>query len=368
MKSKLPIRIASGLLLAVVWSGCSDRSPEQPSVAESSAVQPLENRFEVTLRDPLSPDDPARPYDVIQMLDTNGFPRGYRLQLVAEVCRDEVGEPLDATIYWNVFGHYRKLVPSPGRPLTKTNHIPFTDSDYEQLDRILKNRRSLLQEFSINEIEKYSRDENQTDGVSGATLKVSDVVVAGAGYTSWTLWHWVNGPITKQLRNITRTSTTPEFLAHCLVEDDPETGLYVLRMLSKQQKPLGEKMISTLLIALKTADYRNARLILDLLENAVDDRVQLHRKLVAMIGEAEDIPEAEIMAFLMDETQLSDELLESLAEKLSEMSYMSVHATLTLFERNPQLPATIEAAVTRLAHSEDPFIARRAEEYLSRND
>ena len=323
-------------------------------------------RFELILTDPLNQDSAPESYDVIQLLDKDGLAAGYRMNLITGVCPRGICEVMHVTVYWDVLGNFDRLEPYPDSPLSKQDNEVFTTNDYTRLSRILKNKRSILKEYTIEWFVKEKESQEETDGVSGATdLSAASEVVEGAAYTTWVLWHWVNGEVVEQLQERTRQSETPKLLQRLLLGGQPEEIQYAVERLKMTEEGLADPLEATVFRALQTADNHTARLLIHYLGSVGFEPESLHVKLAEAAGLSEDNPQREIMAFLQQEKDLSAAALEILAKNLPDFSYMGVHIALSIFERYPELPEAVAGQVERLTQSGNAFIARRAREHMN---
>ncbi|MDZ7616244.1 MAG: AIR synthase related protein, partial [Patescibacteria group bacterium] len=124
----------------------------------------------IRLGNPVTPDAPPQEYKVIATSDEDGTPTGYRLPLQVHVCVDNQCWIVQATMHWNAMGYYDRLECPPDAPLTRKEHDPFTDADYRKLDRILKNRQSILGTLPYEAlVVKQPEPAETVDGWSGAT-------------------------------------------------------------------------------------------------------------------------------------------------------------------------------------------------------
>lgn len=112
----------------------------------SFAVKANEPRaaFSVELSNPVTPDEPPKRYKVFATTDPDGTPTGYNVRLQVHVCMDNQCRIVHLTMYWDALGYYQRIECPMNAPLTRMEHEVFTDADYRKLDRILKNRQSLL--------------------------------------------------------------------------------------------------------------------------------------------------------------------------------------------------------------------------------
>lgn len=161
----------------------------------------------------------------------------FKGSIKTDVCKDSLCELMELNVIWDLAGNYKNIDTIPGLPLTKYDHEPFSEKDYLKLHNILKNGNSLLgyrnkKELIDNSISDYSE---KVDGVSGATSKeIKSAVVEGAVYSTYTLWHLVNGTVVNQLKDHINSNYGSKFQNQLLTSTNPKTILFVLRKFNDQ--------------------------------------------------------------------------------------------------------------------------------------
>ena len=153
------------------------------------------------------------------------------------MCDDTLCANVVLKVHWDLAGNYSGFDTIPGFPLTKFDHIKFTTADYQKLDKILKNKNSMLRILNKNDlIDKSVKVKSKTvDAVTGATpATVKKSVVEGAVYSSYSLWHFVNGAIKNRISNYTLNIYSVEISKRMLFSDNYETQLFALRRWSEE--------------------------------------------------------------------------------------------------------------------------------------
>ena len=352
-------RLAIASLIAVVW------------LVPAVDVAAGETVFRVTLSDPVAPEAPPRQYDVVARNDPGGSPAGYRLTVHLNVCTEGLCRMANVTLYWDALGHYERLDCPAHTPLTRRQHDPFTDEDYLKLDRILGNRESILGRLAYTALveEKPHPDEQAAslDGWSGATPQtVADSVVEGAAFTTWALWHWVNGEIVPHLRDSTVERATPEFVRRLLRSEQPRQVGFALRHLLEPHQG-NERLVDDVFHAMEnTRQLAYVALALDFVIGAVNDERRLDDRLIASFRRLDDSTSRPLLEYFASRTAPPVKTLEGLSAALGELPYFQVHRILLLLEKQ-EGSATVEANVARLLDHENFFIARRAYEHLRKH-
>ena len=125
---------------------------------------------------------------------------------------------LDIVVYWNITGRYLGFELPKGEFLSKYNHEPFSESEYQRLHTLLADSSIPLDAVSFEKLLEQPRNEEGTvDAVSGATSKsVAGMVVKGAAYTTYKLWNIVNGPTMDFVSELTEKQLTPTLIHRIL--------------------------------------------------------------------------------------------------------------------------------------------------------
>jgi hypothetical protein len=169
--------------------------------------------------------------------DVQDVPIHYESLVNMPVCDDTLCANVVLKIFWDLAGNYSGFDTISGYPLTKFDHIKFTTEDYQKLDQILKNRNSMLRILKKEDlIDKSVQVKSKTvDAVTGATpATIKKSVVEGAVYSSFTLWHFVNGAIKNQIANFTLDNYSDEVSRRMLLSENFETQLFALKLLSEE--------------------------------------------------------------------------------------------------------------------------------------
>ena len=327
----------------------------------------------IELTDPVYPEKPKRQLALSVFQDSQGFPAGYSMKIVNEVCLDDVCKLVDVTMYWDAVGFYQRLECPQGQPLTKLEHDPFTAADYEKLDSILKDRGSILNDHSLGFLatendDTDSDEEDDPDGVSKATPgAVKEAVVKDAAWTTWVLWHYANTEIVALLEGMTESRSSPEYLQHLLGSKDWRKIEFAIHYLLKQ-KPVPHQYLDDVATLLPSAGIDQIELAIAYIQQASPDKNTGYRKLIGALGALDEYNAGLVIELLESDEQLEEEILEELTSSLEQQDYYPIHLALRLVESRDFFSEAVEADVAELLQSEDFFIARRASEFLSKQE
>lgn len=318
----------------------------------------------VEIADPAFPEAAPRELQVEQARDADGFPCGYSVRILTKVCMDNKCRPIDVTLHWTAAGLFDRLECAPGQPLTKKEHEPFVPADYAKLERILKDRASILSRHSLAFLAKPKAEQGGIDVWSGATPQtVQEAVVEDAAYTSWVLWQWANGPLVETLCGFTEQSCTPPYLTRLLHSEDRGCVAFALRFLAKRPAAVG-RQVEDVLSVVERGDRELIAAALRLLKGASGNREEVFARLIRAASRMNSVDSPMVLDFLAGEPHLPVATLDELTSYLGRMPYFQIHLTLRILEQRKYCSSETEADVLALLEGTDFFIARRGFEFL----
>lgn len=245
---KIPKKSVSRMAFIVVLMMCLLAEPPRgpsisgsgsPSVSAEVQASPPADRKKKSSRSFRVMSQDAIPLDVELLLDSEGVPEAYHCPVRTPVCDDGLCRLLIVDIYWDLLGNYSRFEVPASLSLTKWDHQKFTPEDYCRLDKILRDKYSLLGTMSdVNALLDPSEKKisETVDAVSGATLKtLENAVVPGAGYSSYVLWHIVNGKIPARIRETKEAIRSPELIRKFLLSDNDKYHYEALEFLVSQE-------------------------------------------------------------------------------------------------------------------------------------
>ena len=340
----------------------------QPAGSPARGEEPETVIFKMELADPVSTSTPARVYPVVQSKDRNGYPIGYALSVTMLVCTDQKCKPVVVTMYWNALGYYERIEHPPGKPLTKKEHVPFDAEDYAKLDRILKDRNSILGRISLAYLAEPGDKDTGVDAWSAATpITARESVVKDAAYTTWVMWRWANGEIVQKLRHITEQSCTPRYLDQLLGSEDRRDVDFALKYVTEHH-PSDEQFLERVFHILENGDREHVTLSLRFLSGAMQDKKKLHTRLIDSCCRMKSMYSPMVLGHFADQPDLPPETLEGLTGRLDRLPYFQIHLILRLLEERKFFSETTESNIAQLLSNDDFFKARRAYEHLTKQD
>ncbi len=330
---------------------------------------------QVELTDPVYPNKPKKEHALTAYINDEGFPSGYSMELINEVCLDGVCKLVEVTMYWDAMGFYKSLEYPEGKPLTKVEHEPFVEADYEKLDSILKDRDSILDNHELgflatekddkSAVNDYQTEGDEVDGVSKATPgAVKEAVVKDAAWTTWVLWKYANTELVTIMEEMTKSRISPKFLQHLLDSKNWQKIEFALNHLMGQE-PVAPKYIDKVTDILPSAGIDHIGLLLEYLQRASPDKSTCYQKLIGALVELDPYGAAMVIELLESDAQLEEEIIEEFASSLVSQKYYPIHLGLRLIESRKFFSKSIETDIVKLLHNQDFFIARRASDFLS---
>lgn len=329
----------------------------------------------IQLTDPVYPKKPKKEHSLTAYFNDEGFPSGYSMELINEVCLDGVCKLVEVTMYWDALGFYQSLEYPEGKPLTKVEHEPFVPADYEKLDSILKDRESILDDHELGFLASEKDDKSpegedddeyqEVDGVSKATPSaVKEAVVKDAAWTTWVLWKYANTELVPIMQRMTKSQFSPDFLMHLLDSKDWRRVAFVINHLLRQ-KPVAPQYLDEIAALMPLAGIDHIELAIEYLRKASPDKNTCYRKLIGTLPELNGYNAALVIELLESDGQLDDGILEELAASIGNQEYYLIHLALRLIESREFFSNAIEADIVKLLEVHDFFIARRASDFLS---
>ncbi len=168
---------------------------------------------------------------IYETQDLKGHLDGYTAHIVTPVCKKGQCYNVELDYYWDILGDFFDFSIIPDKPLTKLDHIPFQNSDYEKLETILLTKSPSFIHLRRDElvVKPIAKNLQGVDGISGATIKhIEKDMVSGAIYTCYTLWHIANGDINFQLQEYTKQNLNKELIAKLLNSDNVDAHYFVI--------------------------------------------------------------------------------------------------------------------------------------------
>ena len=324
---------------------------------------------------------------LIQYLSQEGYPISYTRHMRTGVCFDNKCRPLDVTLRWNVTGRYLGFELPEKEFLSKYDHEPFTEAEYQRLHAILTDSLSALKNFHYNEIvPKADSSYQKVDAVSGATsANVLDNVVEGAAFTTYKLWHLVYGPAQRRVEALTRQQITPAFVQLILNSSHPSDKIWALNHIkgfivptsALQKSVLGYingkdyNLMERALHSITAADLQSASLQGTLAQKLLATNYSTQKLLIGKLSEAPALNEKARLVLAKNLGSFSGQLISDILDLLLRQHSIDAEicrpvSDLLLIE-NPFISKKGYLFLTQ-ANSQDPLVKKRLAEYRAKNN
>lgn len=186
---------------------------------------------------------------VYLVYNDQNLPDYYMTQLQSPVCMENLCNPIDIEIQWDLLGYFKDYMENPDDPVTKFDHQPFTPDDHQKLKSILANTESLLQDYRMEDlvdtsVQIYSEELDATTGATNKTFE--NDIVAGAIYTCYTLWTFVNGDLREKMLEHTESILNDDLLIIMIRSGQKNYLNFIFEHQSDQHSPYVHEMIGGL--------------------------------------------------------------------------------------------------------------------------
>lgn len=172
--------------------------------------------------------------EIKELHSESGLLEGYEAYIKTPVCETETCYIVQINFTWDLIGRYQKFDTIPGEGLTKLDHIPFTENDYQKLDQLLKDAKSPLANYEKEDLVRDTRS-SAIDGFTGATvLEIKESVIEGGVYSCYSLWHLAHGSVIDSLQRRTSSLLDSTLVAHMVSKADQDISYFLIQQFSEQ--------------------------------------------------------------------------------------------------------------------------------------
>lgn len=311
-------------------------------------------------------DVEKRDVKLYQYLSKEGFPVYYSRNVHTGVCYDNQCRLLDITLYWNPSGRYLGFELPENEFLSKDDHVPFTEEEYNRLNNLLSDPDLPLGDFTYNQIAaKNKASLYKIDGVSGATSKdVLEYVIKGSAYTTYRIYELVYGDTQSEVEAWTNEVLTDEYLEDILMDSPYQDKLWAIDLVHGRlsEFPRSREVVLDLM---SSSDYSLAEKCLNSLVPAdlADENIQ--NQLVNHFLSFDFGMKSRAIELLMDGPQISTRMAVRINGDLGEMEVPIISRIIDMYREKRVIDPNTITAIQRVAQSENGYIAKKAEAYLS---
>jgi hypothetical protein len=302
---------------------------------------------------------------LFQVVSQEGFPIYYYKNIRTGICFDNQCRPLDMMLYWNPTGRYLGFGLPEGEFLSKYDHAPFTEAEYDRLNTLLADSLLPLGTVSFEELIGISDQTNAlADGVSGATsAQVSEYVVEGAAYTTHTLWNIVYGSTQDEIVELTDQVLSSEFLYRILKKGSLSDQFWALSRVEDVEIP-DPKLLETLLQMIGGDDYSLAQMALEALPESSIEMDLAQVALFSVYEEANYSMKRLIIDKLQDVTHLSADVVKMSRDMLPDLNGVLLRDMLGLYREHKIDDEDTIKKISALLTSDNRYISGKAYDFL----
>lgn len=305
------------------------------------------------------------PDTLFQVRSASGLPLSYYKKIYTGVCFDNECRMLDIVLYWNITGRYLGFELPEDEFLSKFDHEPFSESEYERLHDLLADLLSPLGMYAFNELApKPSIDEEEVDGITSATSKeILEYVVEGAAFTTYTLRTLVYGPIKDEVESHTRQALSEELILKILQSPDVSDKIWALGEV-RERIPLSPKLRDQIFEYINNDSYSLAERAIDAIDGDELASDTLQMLLLQKFYETDYGLKKLILDKLKEAPQLDDKVKANLAENLKKWEGALLSNVLDLYIAQKVFDIETCRLVSELLQNENRYISQKAFNFL----
>lgn len=299
--------------------------------------------------------------------DKEGTPQYYFCHVNTAVCEDGLCKLMVVDVFWDLLGNFLRYELPAGEALTKMDHKEFTKEDHEKLRNILSSKTSILKDYPLKDliVKPTGRKSGDVDAVTAATrADVRDVVVGGAVYSTYVLWHIVNGPIALKIEEHSRPFLTEERVARMFYSENFYYQYFALNSLAdKDPAKYAEGVVH---LVMNGTDYIPYFAI----DKVPATALQKEKYQVALLQHfvQSDFELQNAILNRMAGVKLSSEALSLLVAALDKVTdRQAIKALEIVAVSQDNLNASSRKTLSQFARNKDPQISERVQALLTSN-
>ena len=295
----------------------------------------------------------------------DNIPLHYFKKVIGEVCNDEECRLLDVIVYWNITGRYLGFELPKGEFLSKYDHEPFSENEYQRLHTLLADASIPLDAVSFEElITKPASQQDEVDAVSGATSKsVADMVVKGAAYTTYKLWNIVNGPTMDIVSKLTEKHLTPTLIYRILQSPDISDRLWALNRMDALNV-LTPQLEDTLLEIISSEDFYLSYSAINAINAIHLKSVELQQGLFANYPKANHSIQTALLKKLLEAPFLSSKIIPASRVLLPQLNGQQLNDLLQLYTKHKVHDKETYSEVAKILENKNKYISKKAYSFL----
>ena len=305
--------------------------------------------------------------DLFLVKTGSGTPLHYYIELQTGVCYENECRPLDMLLYWNITGRYLGFELVNGEFLSKYDHEPFSQKEYEELHQLLADPFLPLGNYAFEDLVEIPDTVNQSpDGVSGATAKdVLEYVVDGAAYTTHKLWHVVHGPVQQQVIQLTARNLDAFLFNEILKSSDQSDRTWALERISLLSDLDGSVIDSIVRVLLEGEHFQSYLLLRSLSPDQLSSE-HLQLRFLSLIGKVDYSIENAIFDALVGTPHLHPSVVDASISILKKLSDSQLVRLLKLYSHHEVKNSGLNQELSYMVPNENSFVERQVMQFLNK--
>ena len=305
------------------------------------------------------------PDTLFQIRSASGLPLAYYKKIYTGVCFDNECRMLDIVLYWNITGRYLGFELPEGEFLSKFDHEPFSETEYERLHSLLADLLSPLAMYAYNELApKPPVEEAEVDGITSATSKdILEYVVEGAAFTTYTLRTLVYGQLQDEVQSLTRQALSEELVLKILQSPDVSDKIWALGEV-RDNLSLSPKLRNAVLDYVNNGNYSLAERAIHAIDGDELRSDTLQMLLLEKFYETDYGLKKLILDKLKEAPQLDSKVKTNLAENLKRWEGALLSNVLDLYIAQKVFDIETCRLVSELLQNDNRYISQRAFNFL----
>jgi hypothetical protein len=254
-----------------------------------------------------------------------------------------------------------------GEFLSKYDHEPFSQKEYEELHQLLADPFLPLGNYSFEDLVEIPDTVNQSpDGVSGATAKdVLEYVVDGAAYTTHKLWHVVHGPVQQQVIQLTARNLDAFLFNEILKSSDQSDRTWALERISLLSDLDGSVIDSIVRVLLEGEHFQSYLLLKSLSPDQLSSE-HLQLQLLSLIGKVDYSIENAIFDALVGTPHLHPSVVDASISILKKLSDSQLVRLLKLYSHHEVKNSGLNQELSYMVPNENNFVERQVMQFLDK--
>jgi hypothetical protein len=277
----------------------------------------------------------------------------YAAEIITPVCYDTLCKPVHIKIYWNLVGEFAGYGTLAGFPLTKFDHLEYSSADYEKLNQLLQDDISILSRQKVNDLVDAGKERHSktVDAVTAATqLAVKSVIVDGALYSCFTIWHLVHGEVKGKIRKQSAALYDDELHKEFLFSDSNSYWLYALQRMADSDF---ERFMGQIFFIFKSANPLVRKIILQNMPARLLEANYIQVKFSSHFSFIDQNSRTLLLKRLEQAKKIDQKCLQDLCVNLELMSRNQIKYLFRILKREKNLPAGIYTTLKQAATADD---------------